>query len=52
MTRRKLTALKADRYDGQSIFINNELRYELMGYLGGGTAGVYVTCVTLSMGIN
>ncbi|CAK4674005.1 hypothetical protein LEN26_005401 [Aphanomyces euteiches] len=38
--RRKLQALKVDRYDGQSVFIDGELRYELGGYLGGGTAGV------------
>ncbi|ETV97898.1 CAMK/CAMKL/MARK protein kinase [Aphanomyces invadans] len=38
--RKLLLAQKVDRYDGQSIFINGELRYELGGYLGGGTAGV------------
>ncbi|KDO28292.1 CAMK protein kinase [Saprolegnia parasitica CBS 223.65] len=45
--RRKLTALKVDRYDGQSIFIGNELRYELGGYLGGGTAGVVYEALCL-----
>ncbi|KAF0696812.1 Aste57867_12474 [Aphanomyces stellatus] len=46
--RRKLHALKVDRYDGQSIFINGELRYELGGYLGGGTAGVVYEAFCLS----
>ncbi|OQR99730.1 serine/threonine protein kinase [Achlya hypogyna] len=45
--RRKLTALKVDRYDGQSIFIGNEQRYELGGYLGGGTAGVVYEALCL-----
>lgn len=40
--RRKLQTIKVDHYDGQSIYSNDELIYELGGYLGGGAAGVYV----------
>lgn len=38
--RRILQTVKVDHYDGQSIYSNNELIYELGGYLGGGAAGV------------
>lgn len=38
--RRTLQTVKVDHYDGQSIYSNNELIYELGGYLGGGAAGV------------
>jgi hypothetical protein len=38
--RRKLPIRKVDHYDGQCIYTNNELAYELGGYLGGGAAGV------------
>lgn len=40
--RRTLQTVKVDHYDGQSIYSNSELIYELGGYLGGGAAGVYV----------
>lgn len=37
---RRLQTVKVDHYDGQAIYSNNELVYELGGYLGGGAAGV------------
>ncbi|TYZ63911.1 hypothetical protein PybrP1_012158 [[Pythium] brassicae (nom. inval.)] len=37
---RRLQTVKVDHYDGQAIYSNNELIYELGGYLGGGAAGV------------
>lgn len=38
--RHKLETVQVDHYDGQAIYSNNELIYELGGYLGGGAAGV------------
>ncbi|KAG7388744.1 hypothetical protein PHYBOEH_007697 [Phytophthora boehmeriae] len=38
--RRQLQTVKVDHYDGQAIYSDNELVYELGGYLGGGAAGV------------
>jgi hypothetical protein len=38
--KRDLKTRKVDRYDGQCIYTNGDLQYELGGYLGGGTAGV------------
>ncbi|EGZ26738.1 hypothetical protein PHYSODRAFT_343457 [Phytophthora sojae] len=38
--RRKLQTVPVDHYDGQAIYSDNELIYELGGYLGGGAAGV------------
>lgn len=38
--RRKLQTVQVDHYDGQAIYSDNELIYELGGYLGGGAAGV------------
>ena len=38
--RRKLQPQQVDQYDGQAIYINGDLHYELGGYLGGGAAGV------------
>lgn len=39
---RKMSIVPVDHYDGQAVFVNHELVYELGGYLGGGAAGVYV----------
>ncbi|CAI5741687.1 unnamed protein product [Peronospora destructor] len=36
----KLETVQVDHYDGQAIYSDNELIYELGGYLGGGAAGV------------
>ena len=33
------TPRRIDKYDGQTIFINNEVAYELGNYLGGGASG-------------
>uniref|UniRef100_M4B869 non-specific serine/threonine protein kinase n=1 Tax=Hyaloperonospora arabidopsidis (strain Emoy2) TaxID=559515 RepID=M4B869_HYAAE len=38
--RDKLLTVKVDHYDGQAIYSDDELIYELGGYLGGGAAGV------------
>jgi hypothetical protein len=39
---RSMPIVQVDHYDGQAIFVDHELAYELGGYLGGGAAGVYV----------
>jgi hypothetical protein len=36
----KINVLKADKYDGQFIYIDGCEHYEMGGYLGGGSAGV------------
>lgn len=38
----RVKMLRVSKYDGQAIYVNNEVLYELGGYLGGGVAGVYV----------
>jgi hypothetical protein len=36
---KELISRQVDKYDGQRIFINNEVVYELNNYLGGGASG-------------
>lgn len=41
--RRAMAIERVDHYDGQAVYVDQELAYELGGYLGGGAAGVCVS---------
>ena len=46
--KRFLGGLNVTRYDGQNVYVDGELRYELGNYLGGGAAGVVYEAVRVA----
>lgn len=44
---KELISRQVDKYDGQRIFINNEVVYELNNYLGGGASGMFCEFLVL-----